>query len=79
MALIRDMLLLLPSKFSETYDTGSALGAALQAAFKLMVWTDSHMCSTLSRVYSLSFVKCLISFSESNWRKSHCIPVLFTQ
>lgn len=35
--LIQNLLLLLPTKFSEQYDTGSALGAALQAAFKLMV------------------------------------------
>ncbi|XP_026286720.1 protein transport protein Sec24A isoform X1 [Frankliniella occidentalis] len=41
--LIQNLLLMLPTKFSETYDTGSALGAALQAAFKLMSPTGGRV------------------------------------
>lgn len=35
--LVRDLLTQLPIKFQGTHDTNSALGAALQAAYKLMV------------------------------------------
>ena len=35
--LVRDLLVQLPMKFQGTHDTNSALGAALQAAYKLMV------------------------------------------
>ncbi|KAK3915556.1 Protein transport protein Sec24B [Frankliniella fusca] len=41
--LIQNLLLMLPTKFSESYDTGSALGAALQAAFKLMSPTGGRV------------------------------------
>lgn len=41
--LVQNLLHLLPSKFSETFDTGSALGAALQAAFKLMSPTGGRV------------------------------------
>ncbi|BFG04518.1 protein transport protein Sec24A [Drosophila madeirensis] len=34
--LVRDLLKLLPKRFAHTHDPGSALGAALQVAFKLM-------------------------------------------
>lgn len=35
--LIKDLLTQLPTRFAHTHDTNSALGAALQVAFKLMV------------------------------------------
>lgn len=35
--LVKDLLNQLPNRFAETHDPGSALGAALQVAFKLMV------------------------------------------
>lgn len=35
--LIKDLLEQIPEKFKESYDTNCALGAALQAAHKLMV------------------------------------------
>lgn len=35
--LVKDLLNQLPKRFAETHDPGSALGAALQVAFKLMV------------------------------------------
>lgn len=35
--LVRDLLKQLPKRFAHTHDPGSALGAALQVAFKLMV------------------------------------------
>lgn len=35
--LVRDLLAQLPTKFQGTHDTNNALGAALQAAYKLMV------------------------------------------
>lgn len=35
--LIKDLLLQLPTRFAQSHDTNSALGAALQVAFKLMV------------------------------------------
>lgn len=35
--LIKDLLTQLPSRFAHTHDSNSALGAALQVAFKLMV------------------------------------------
>lgn len=35
--LIKDLLTQLPSRFAQSHDNGSALGAALQVAFKLMV------------------------------------------
>ncbi|XP_046665553.1 protein transport protein Sec24A-like isoform X1 [Homalodisca vitripennis] len=38
--LIRDLLTQLPNKYRESYDTHSALGAALQAAYKLLVCTQ---------------------------------------
>lgn len=39
--LIRDLLSDLPTKYNDSYDTGSALGAALQAAYKLLVSLSS--------------------------------------
>lgn len=38
--LIRDLITDLPKKFKESHDNNSALGAALQAAYKLMVSRD---------------------------------------
>lgn len=35
--LIRDLLQQLPTRFANSYDTSSALGAALQIAYKMMV------------------------------------------
>lgn len=35
--MIRDLLKQMPNRFAQTHDTNSALGAALQAAFKMMV------------------------------------------
>lgn len=35
--LIKQLLEQIPEKFKESYDTNCALGAALQAAYKLMV------------------------------------------
>lgn len=35
--LIKDLLTMLPTRFAQTHDSNSALGAALQVAFKLMV------------------------------------------
>lgn len=35
--LIKDLLMQLPSRFANSYDSNSALGAALQIAYKLMV------------------------------------------
>lgn len=35
--LIKDLLVQLPNRFANSYDSNSALGAALQIAFKLMV------------------------------------------
>lgn len=35
--LLKDLLTLLPNRFKNTHDNSSALGAALQCAFKLMV------------------------------------------
>ncbi|XP_015122923.1 protein transport protein Sec24B [Diachasma alloeum] len=41
--LIRDLLAQLPTKFSGTHDTNSALGAGLQSAFKLMSATGGRV------------------------------------
>lgn len=41
--LIRDLLVELPNKFKESYDTGCALGAALQAAYKLLAPTGGRI------------------------------------
>ncbi|OAD61626.1 Protein transport protein Sec24B, partial [Eufriesea mexicana] len=41
--LIRDLLAQLPTKFQGTHDTNSALGAALQAAYKLMSPTGGRV------------------------------------
>ncbi|XP_076619720.1 protein transport protein Sec24AB isoform X1 [Colletes latitarsis] len=41
--LLRDLLAQLPTKFQGTYDTNSALGAALQAAYKLMSPTGGRV------------------------------------
>lgn len=35
--LVKDLLNQLPKRFADTHDPGSALGAALQVAYKLMV------------------------------------------
>ena len=35
--LVRDLLAQMPHRFEDTHDPGSALGAALQVAYKLMV------------------------------------------
>lgn len=35
--MIKDLLKQMPTRFAQTHDTNSALGAALQAAFKMMV------------------------------------------
>lgn len=35
--LIKDLLIQLPKQYAESYNTESALGAALQAAYKLLV------------------------------------------
>lgn len=44
--LIKDLLTQLPQRFAHTHDSNSALGAALQVAFKLMV-------SVTSKIYRL--------------------------
>lgn len=36
--LVRDLLAQLPTKYQGTHDTNSALGAGLQAAYKLIVF-----------------------------------------
>ncbi|XP_076652844.1 protein transport protein Sec24AB [Halictus rubicundus] len=41
--LVRDLLAQLPTKFQGTHDTNSALGAALQAAYKLMSATGGRV------------------------------------
>ncbi|XP_076684300.1 protein transport protein Sec24AB isoform X1 [Andrena cerasifolii] len=41
--LVRDLLAQLPTKFQGTHDTNSALGAALQAAYKLMLPTGGRV------------------------------------
>lgn len=41
--LVRDLLAQLPTKFQGTHDTNSALGAALQAAYKLMSSTGGRV------------------------------------
>ncbi|XP_054261293.1 protein transport protein Sec24A-like isoform X2 [Macrosteles quadrilineatus] len=41
--LIKDLLLELPQKYAESYDTHSALGAALQAAYKLLSPTGGRV------------------------------------
>ncbi|KAI4490569.1 hypothetical protein M0804_003513 [Polistes exclamans] len=41
--LIKDLLAQLPTKFQGTHDTNSALGAALQVAYKLMLPTGGRM------------------------------------
>ena len=38
--LVKDLLTQLPKRFADTHDPGSALGSALQVAYKLMV---SHL------------------------------------
>ncbi|KAG5893368.1 hypothetical protein JTB14_000132 [Gonioctena quinquepunctata] len=43
MDLIADLLRLLPNRFANTYDTNSALGAALQVAFKMMSSTGGRV------------------------------------
>ncbi|CAG9822963.1 unnamed protein product [Phaedon cochleariae] len=43
MDLVADLLRLLPNRFVNTYDTNSALGAALQAAFKMMGSTGGRV------------------------------------
>lgn len=40
--LIKDLLAQLPTRFLNTHDSSSALGAALQVAFKLMVCIVFH-------------------------------------
>lgn len=37
LGLVRNLLNELPNKYRESYDTGTALGPALQAAYKLLV------------------------------------------
>lgn len=46
--LIKDLLTQLPKRFEHAHDSNSALGAALQVAFKLMVCSISGMLSTVS-------------------------------
>ncbi|XP_014251110.1 protein transport protein Sec24A [Cimex lectularius] len=43
LGLVRDLLRELPTKYQESYDTGSALGPALQAAFKLLAATGGRI------------------------------------
>lgn len=52
--LIRDLLVQLPKRFAETYDTNSALGSALQIGAKLMVGCDAFIIYTL--IFKLYFV-----------------------
>lgn len=42
--LIKDLLCQLPKRFANSYDSNSALGAALQIAFKLMVCGKNDSC-----------------------------------
>lgn len=51
--LINDLLQQLPKRFANEHDNKSALGAALQAAFKLMV---SHVDPVQSSKISFQFV-----------------------
>lgn len=66
--LINDLLQQLPKRFANEHDNMSALGAALQAAFKLMVdkeYLAEYFLKTFFNLVCISF-----SCTESNWRKS---------
>ncbi|KAL1139045.1 hypothetical protein AAG570_009106 [Ranatra chinensis] len=43
LSLVRDLLKELPNKYSESFETGSALGPALQAAYKLLAATGGRI------------------------------------
>lgn len=53
--LIRDLLTQLPTRFADSYDSNSALGAALQISYKLMV-------SVCAGGYVLGFVGFIVVF-----------------
>lgn len=59
--LIKDLLCQLPKRFENSYDSNSALGAALQIAFKLMV----RISDVLKRKFAISIS---LSISASTWR-----------
>ncbi len=60
--LIKDLLLQLPKRFANSYDSNSALGAALQIAYKLMVINGNGECETAGCILLIDF-----SFVAPTW------------
>lgn len=54
--LVKDLLNQLPTRFAETHDPGSALGAALQVAFKLMVHIYYLLINSMLNILLLIYI-----------------------
>ncbi|XP_048454521.1 protein transport protein Sec24B [Rhincodon typus] len=67
--LIKDLLKVLPTMFTNTRETHSALGPALQAAFKLMSATGGRISVFQTQLPSIG-VGCLLSREDPNQRST---------
>lgn len=68
--LLNDLLVQLPKRFVDSHDSKSALGAALQVAYKLLVRRFSQLLLLLVGMESVSCV----SITECIWRPGDRVP-----
>ncbi|XP_039293836.1 protein transport protein Sec24A isoform X2 [Nilaparvata lugens] len=73
--LVRDLLTHLPTQYAESYDTESALGAALQAAYKLLAPTGGRVTVFQARLPSVG-PGALASREDPSQRAGDSVPHL---
>lgn len=73
--LVRDLLTHLPTQYAESYDTESALGAALQAAYKLLAPTGGRITVFQARLPSIG-PGALTSREDPSQRAGDSVPHL---
>lgn len=73
--LIKDLLTQLPKQYAESYNTESALGAALQAAYKLLAPTGGRVTVFQSRLPSIG-PGALVAREDPSQRASDTVPHL---
>lgn len=80
--LIKDLLQQLPNRFANSHDSNSALGAALQVAYKLMVSLQTYMRNIRARLrFFSSYTFCVFTFcaTATNGRSCNRIPDMFAK
>lgn len=79
--LIKDLLTQLPQRFAHTHDSNSALGAALQVAFKLMVSVTLKIDRLMIVRHGVikNFFFYFFFIEAIDWRSCDCVPNVFAK